>query len=180
MGSLKAEQLYKSIYQFWCDTTPLFGDCGTLCNKACCESDDTHDEETGMYLFPGEKALFKGHPNFKVVSSDFTYGNDKNPDIVICKGPCSREARPLSCRIFPLIPYFRENSGLKIIIDPRAKHLCPLAQNRALPYLNPDFLRKIEKTFLLLTKFPEVRSFLEGLSDILDDYFKFDPTEETL
>lgn len=180
MGILKAESLYKSIYQFWGDTTPLFGDCGELCGKACCESDDSIDDETGMYLFPGEKALFLNRPNFKVVSSDFTYENDKLADIVICKGPCTRDARPLSCRIFPLIPYFRKDSGLKIIIDPRAKHLCPLAQRKALPYLNPDFLRKVEKTFRLLTKFPEVCAFLEGLSDILDDYKKFDPTEENL
>ncbi len=176
MGILKAEALYRSIYKFWGDTTPLFGDCGELCGKACCESDDCAEDETGMYLFPGEKALFCNHPNFKVVSSDFTYKN-KLADIVICKGPCKRDLRPLSCRIFPLIPYFRKNSGLKIIIDPRAKHLCPLAQKGALPYLNPDFLRKVEKTFSMLIHFPEVRDFLEGLSDILDDYLKFDPED---
>lgn len=179
MGILKAEELYKSIYNFWGNTTPLFGDCGDLCEKACCESDDCGDDETGMYLFPGEKALFLSHPNFKVISSDFTYKN-KTADIVICNGPCTRNARPLSCRIFPLIPYFRKNSGLKIIIDPRAKHLCPLAQRKALPYLNPDFLRKVEKTFRMLIHFPEVRDFLEGLADILDDYLKFDPTEDEL
>ncbi len=174
---MNAGKLYRAIYEFWGDTTPLYGDCGALCDKACCKSDDANDDETGMYLFPGEKALFLGHPNFKVVPSAFIYGDKKVADIVICKGPCTREMRPLSCRIFPLIPYFRTNSGLKIITDPRAKHLCPLAQKKAFRYLNPAFIRKTEKTFRLLSQFSEVRTFLEGLSDILDDYLKFDPSE---
>ncbi len=174
---MQAEKIYESIYRYWADTTPLFGDCGTLCGKACCESDDCQDDETGMYLFPGEKGLFANQPNFKIVPSEFTYGTGKVADIVICKGPCARDLRPLSCRIFPLIPYFRTNTGLKIIQDPRAKHLCPLAQKSAFLYLDPAFIRKTEKTFRLLTRFSEVRAFLEGLSDILDDYLKFHPSE---
>ena len=47
-------EIYKSIYRYWDDTTPLYGDCGKLCGKACCESDETDEDETGMYLFPGE------------------------------------------------------------------------------------------------------------------------------
>lgn len=170
-------EIYKSIYRFFGDTTPLFGDCGSLCGKACCESDDASEEETGMYLFPGEKALFLHDDNFKVIPSEFTYGNNNVADIVICNGPCARDMRPLSCRIFPLIPYYK-NGKLNIIQDPRAKHVCPLAQRQALPYLDPAFSLKIEKTFRLLIKFPEIRAFLTGLTEILDDYMKFVPLEE--
>ncbi len=172
-------EIYKSIYRFWGDTTPLFGDCGELCGKACCTSDDTDLDETGMYLFPGERALFATDDNFKIVPSDFTYGDGKAADIVICKGPCTRDFRPLSCRIFPLVPYYK-NERLAVIQDPRARFLCPLAQKKALPYLDPAFLRKTEKTFRLLLKFPEVRAFLEGLTEILEDMLKYDPTEEIL
>ena len=178
---MHAKHLYESIYRYWADTTPLFGDCGKLCGKACCESHpEPNEEEAGMYLFPGEKALFSNTPGFRIVSSDFTYGKNKTADIVICTEPCLRGIRPLSCRIFPLIPYFRTNSGLKIIIDPRAKQLCPLAQKKAISHLNPAFILKTEKTFRLLIQFSEVRAYLEGLSDILDDFLKFQPVEDIL
>lgn len=162
-------EIYKSIYKYFGDATPLPVDCGALCGKACCESDD---DETGMYLFPGEEKLFINNPDFKVIKSDFTYGN-KSADIVICKGVCNRDLRPLSCRIFPLIPYYNKSSGLKIISDPRAYTVCPLSQRKATPYLDNNFKHKTEKVFKLLINFSEVRIFLEGLSDILDDYLKF-------
>ena len=171
------KEIYNSIYRFWGDTTPLFGDCGALCGKACCESDEAMDDETGMYLFPGEKALFLQDKNFRIVSSDFFYKEDATADLLICNGPCNRDLRPLSCRIFPLIPYFKNNK-LIIMQDPRAKHLCPLAQKQAFSYLDPAFIRKTEKTFRLLCRFSEVRLFLEGLTEILDDYFKFNPMED--
>lgn len=171
---MQASSLYKSIYTYFGDTTPLTVDCGKLCNKACCGDCSTDDDdETGMYLFPGEKALFLNHPNYKVVSSDFCYG-EKQADIVICKGPCERDSRPLSCRIFPLIPYYRKASGLSIVRDPRAYSVCPLSAKEAYPYLNPAFIKKAESVFRLLMNFREVRLFLEGLADILDDYFKFE------
>lgn len=169
---MQASKLYQSIYTYFGDTTPLTSDCGLLCNKACCESDD--NEETGMYLFPGEKPLFLNNPDFKVVSSELMYG-EKCADIVICKTACMRNTRPLSCRIFPLIPYYRKESGLKIIRDPRAYSICPLSTKEAYQYLNPVFIKKTESVFRLLTKFSEVRTFLTALSDILDDYLKFEP-----
>ena len=170
---MQASNLYKSIYTYFGDTTPTPFDCGKLCNKACCGDSGADDDETGMYLFPGEKALFLNHPNYKVVSSDFCYGKN-NADIVICKGPCERDSRPLSCRIFPLIPYFRQSSGLSIVRDPRAYAVCPLSAKEAYPYLNPLFIKKTESVFRLLINFRQVRLFLEGLADILYDYFKFE------
>ena len=170
-------EIYKSIYRFWGDTTPLYGDCGQLCGKACCKSDPSDDDETGMYLFPGEETLYEKNKNFRIVSSDFDYGNKKFAKIAICNGPCVRDLRPLSCRILPLIPYYK-NGKLTVIQDPRAKHMCPLAQKKALAYLDPVFHRKTEQTFRLLLQFSETRSFLEGLTEILDECLKFDPTEE--
>ncbi|MBR4890038.1 MAG: hypothetical protein IKU15_01820 [Clostridia bacterium] len=169
---MQASLLYKSIYTYLGDTTPLLSDCGLLCDKACCK-DDESGEETGMYLFPGEKPLFENNPDFKIIKSDFVYGNT-HADIVICKGFCDRETRPLSCRIFPLIPYIEKNEGLKIIQDPRAYSVCPLSSREAYKYLDRKFIRKTEAVFNLLIKFEPVRSFILGLSDILDDYLKFD------
>ena len=173
------KEIYKSIYRYWDDTTPLYGDCGELCGKACCDTDDAIEEETGMYLFPGEAALFQGDTNFSVVPSEFTYeanNKEKIADLLICKGPCTRENRPLSCRIFPLVPYYK-NGTLTVVQDPRAKHICPLAQEGAMQYVNPAFIRKTEKTFRMLLAFSEVRAYLTGLAEILDDYFKFQSPE---
>ena len=169
---MQASKLYKSIYTYFGDATPTPFDCGKLCNKACCGDFGPEEDETGMYLFPGEKPLFVNHPNFRVVSSDFRYGN-KNADIVICKGPCERSSRPLSCRIFPLIPYYQRSCGFRLIQDPRSFAMCPLAEKEAYPYLNAKFIKKTESVFRLLLNFEEIRLFLEGLTDILDDYLIF-------
>jgi len=162
-------EIYKSIYKYYADTTPLLFDCGKLCDGACCKSDD--NEETGMYLFPGEEALFRNNPDFKIVSSEFEYGG-KYADILICKGHCDRNLRPLSCRIFPVIPYVEGNS-FKLIFDPRAKGLCPLTELSDFSELDAEFLRKTENVVRLLMKFGETKVFLESLTDILDDYLKF-------
>ena len=162
-------KIYESIYKFYDTTTPLLVDCGKLCNGACCESDE--NEETGMYLFPGEEKLFQNNPDFKIIPSEFLY-NGKCTNILICKGRCVRAARPLSCRIFPIIPYIKDGK-FKLIFDPRAKGLCPLLDLGDLSQLDKEFILKTEKTIKLLLKFKETRLFLESLCDILDDYLMF-------
>ena len=81
---MQASTLYQSIYTYFGDTTPLLADCGALCGKACCGGDSGNSdgrfnnadslcdssEETGMYLFPGEKPLFLNRPGFQVVPSE--------------------------------------------------------------------------------------------------------------
>lgn len=162
-------EIYKSIYKFYGDTTPLLVDCGKLCGGACCESSD--EEETGMYLFPGEEKLFENNPDFKIVRSEFQYGEDY-ANIVICKGFCNRNLRPLSCRIFPVIPYI-QNSKSELIFDPRAKTICPLVELKDFSHLDKNFIKKTNSVINLLMKFEKSRLFLEGLTDIIDDYLKF-------
>ncbi len=162
-------KLYKSIYDFYGDTTPLPFDCGKLCGGACCESDE--NEETGMYLFPGEEELFKNNPDFKIIDSEFIY-NGKAAKILICKGYCKRNLRPLSCRIFPVIPYIK-NENFSLIFDPRAKSICPLSELKDFSQLDELFIKKTKKVVKLLLKFEETRLFLEALTDILDDFLKF-------
>ncbi len=162
-------KIYKSIYDFYGDSTPLLVDCGQLCNGACCKSDD--NEETGMYLFPGEEKLFLHNPDFKIIDSEFEYYNGKFAKILICKGVCNRNLRPLSCRIFPIIPYLKHNT-YELIFDPRAKSVCPLLSLNDISELNKNFIRKSKRVINLLLNFKEARLFLEGLTDILDDYLK--------
>lgn len=162
-------EIYKSIYKYYKDTTPLLVDCGRLCNGACCESDN--NEETGMYLFPGEEFLFKDNPDFKIISSEFEY-NGKYADILVCKGHCDRNLRPLSCRIFPVIPYVKGND-FRLIFDPRAKNLCPLVELEDFSQFDPLFIHKTEKVIKLLMNFSQTKLFLKGITDILDDLLRF-------
>ncbi len=163
---LHISELYKEIYRRFDARTPVPFDCGALCGKLCCEGDD----ESGMYLFPGEKKFFVGKDNFSVFSTDFMVG-DKAVDLVTCHGPCKREERPLSCRIFPLVPFYRKGSTLEIIHDPRA-NICPLTHPEAADCIDKAFIREVRRTFRLLIKIPSVERYLDALSYVLEDYQK--------
>ncbi|MBR6729395.1 MAG: hypothetical protein IKL80_04455 [Clostridia bacterium] len=157
-------KIYKEIYKRFDSVTPLHVDCGELCDKLCCRGDD----ESGMYLFPGEARLFYGNKNFSVLPTDLAV-QGKEVKLLVCHGPCSRMDRPLACRIFPLFPYYTRQEGLKIITDPRAV-LCPLSHPSAAPYIRSDFKKRIEKTFRLLLKFPEIADYLEAISESFRDF----------
>ncbi len=161
--SIKITELYKQIYHRFDNLTPIPFDCGEICGKLCCQGDD----ESGMYLFPGEEFLFSGNDNFTVLPSEFISGG-KSVRLLICKGPCKREERPLSCRIFPLVPYYR-NGNLQIIPDPRAS-ICPLTHPEAVGCIDPHFKKELSYAFQVLSKVPEIRNFLEDLSGLLDDF----------
>ena len=95
--------------------TPVKSDCGKLCNGECCKGDNT----TGMLLFPGEEALFKDNRDYKVIK------DADGKSLLVCSGKCDRQTRPLSCRIFPLVPVLVDNR-IYVLDDPRAKGMCPL------------------------------------------------------
>ncbi len=156
--------LYKQVYKRFDGVTPLAADCGKLCDKLCCRGDD----ESGMYLFPGEARLFAENKNFSVLPTDFT-ANNKQVKLVVCHGPCRREDRPLACRIFPLFPSYTKKDGLNIIFDPRAS-LCPLTAPEARPYINQKFVHRMETVFSFLVKFPEIAAYLEAVTESFDEF----------
>lgn len=160
------KEIYREIYRRFDNLTPLPVDCGSLCGKLCCQSSE--DEENGMYLFPGEEALFRGAEGFRLLESELTYADGKRVKLLCCTKPCLRETRPLSCRIFPLVPYYRRGSTVRIITDPRAS-ACPLTHPIAKPYINKKFRLETAKAFRLLSQFTEIADFLEALTDVLDD-----------
>lgn len=164
MSKLAITELYKQIYRRFDDLTPVPFDCGELCGKLCCQGDD----ESGMYLFPGEEKLFLGNSNFSVVKTDITSG-DRAVNLLVCHGPCERTDRPLSCRIFPLVPLYRKGCTLEIIHDPRAR-ICPLTHPEAADCIDPIFYQEVEYAFRVLVKVPEVAEFLDTLSYVLEDY----------
>ncbi len=170
---MKSVSVYKEAYRLLDAVTPLTVDCGRLCAHACCVSED---DEAGMYLYPGEGEMYKNvhAPWLKIETSDFLYGpEDKKTPIAICNGTCLRTLRPLSCRIFPLIPYLKEGGKPEIIIDPRAKSMCPLAKTFTLADFEPEFVRRVKLIFGVLLKNADVREFVIEQSYVLDEVAKF-------
>lgn len=165
--------IYLQLYRLFDNATPVATDCGRLCNKACCSGDDA-----GMYLFPGEEEVYKLlSPDWAYIeNSDFEYTyKDKTykTPILFCNGSCDRYQRPLSCRIFPAVPHLDKDGHLEIIMDPRAKSLCPLAKGFYLEDLDANFIKKIKKSFMLLMKNKRFYAFMKEYSSHIDEFLRF-------
>lgn len=130
--------------------TPLLQNCGALCGAACCQPDA--DGQGGVYLFPGEEALFDGADWARVEPSPFA------PELV-CNGACDRERRPLACRIFPLTPV-RGKSGWTVRLDVRARAMCPLSRG-GVRGLDPEFVRSVRRAIRIVASDPEGEAFLD-------------------
>jgi len=159
-------EFYNIVYSLLGSLTPIPADCGRLCNKKCCEGDRDGD---GMYLFAGEEALYDPAPEWAEISeTDFFYSEGRCAGLISCDGVCPREERPLACRIFPLTPYLDEEGNFFVIIDPRARGMCPMAVLR-LSDFDPRFVRAVERVGKLLMKNSRTREFLYSLSRVLDE-----------
>ncbi len=165
--------LYLQVYRLFDSSTPIKADCGKLCGKACCSGEDS-----GMYLFPGEERVFKLlSPDWaEIEKSDFTYiynGKEKNVPLLVCSGNCDRYQRPLACRIFPLTPYLDKSGRLQIIVDPRARSLCPLSRELQADEFDYRFIKNVKKAFVLLMKNAEIKEYLVKYSEYIDEYRRF-------
>jgi len=142
-------------------TTPLRRDCGKTCGAACCACDE--DGQGGMLLLPGEEALYRPLPRgFSVTREDSV-----SPGMLLltCSGVCDREARPLSCRMFPLTPVITSAGGreqLRVIMDPRAFAVCPLSEG-GLRALNADFRQAVAESARILCRCEEHRAYFRAL-----------------
>lgn len=170
---MNSAYIYLQIYRMFDDVTPIPADCGQLCGKACCKGDDM-----GMYLFPGEKAVYDLlSPSWNGIEpSNMTYshnGRKYSVPIIFCSGKCDRYQRPLACRIFPLTPYLNKDGKLEVIVDPRAKSICPMAKALYVSDFSPSFVKNIKRAFTLLIKNPRIRAFITEYSSYIDEYAKF-------
>lgn len=148
---MKYNRLYKKAKKIIGDKTPLYKDCGRLCDGACCKG----DENTGMLLFPHEET------SLEVREKD---GNR----LAVCDGKCDRANRPLSCMIFPFFPYISEKGEMKVIPDIRGYGLCPLVRNHSHSRFDRGFLMRVKKAGRLLAEDEECRRFLCETSREID------------
>lgn len=170
---MNSAYIYLQLYRLFDNVTPVSVDCGQLCNKACCQGDDS-----GMFLFPGERAVFSLlNPDWiRIEKTDFTYeydGKKHEIPLAMCSGECDRYQRPLSCRIFPLTPYLNKNGAVEVIVDPRGKGLCPMAKAFYLEDFSPAFVKNIKNAFTLLCKNRQFYAFMQAYSDYLDEFNRF-------
>jgi len=158
--------LYKKVYRLLLHSTPMKYDCGILCGSKCCSG----DEESGMQLFPGEEIVLEPHGFLRVSKKHL---EDMDILFATCQGTCRRNLRPLSCRIYPLVPYLDKAGRLSIVEDPRAKYICPLLKYHDSFKVDKLFKRKVLQAFRLLVQDAEIHSYIRLLSDVLDNYRRF-------
>ena len=135
--------------------TPLKKDCGRICGARCCRP--LEGEETGMLLFPGEAEAYAGKPGWQVRKT-------ARGDLVICPGTCDRDERPLSCRLFPLLPLIADGGGIRVVTDLRAKAVCPLAR-QGKSAMDPAFTEAVREAGEILARSEEQAVFLDMLEE---------------
>ncbi len=138
--------------------TPLRRDCGRACGAACCRGDE--DGQGGMLLFPGEEALYRPLPEGFSLSRDD--GVLPGLTLLTCGGSCDRAQRPLSCRLFPLLP---TPGGCRM--DRRAWAVCPLMESGK-KGLDPGFVQAVKAAGQILYACPEHAAFLNALHEYND------------
>ena len=139
--------------------TPLKTDCGRLCGGACCQG----DEQTGMLLFPGEDALYAECGFARVLDADFSLGSE-SARLLVCHGTCPRAERPLACRLFPLFLRFDAQGGTRVVLDPRARAVCPLT-DYGMKALDPEFKQAARRAYDLLLEDKVCAAYLRALDE---------------
>ena len=147
------KRLYEKIFRIMGDLTPLYVDCGQLCNGTCCKGDNN----TGMRLFPFEQSGFP----------------IKDNNLVVCNGTCNRNKRPLACRIFPFFPAIDKKGKIYVEFDYRGARLCPILEFYDHLEFNLNFLKAVKKVGKLLVKNEECKKFLIASTEEIDSYKTF-------
>lgn len=153
--------LILKAYDLLDNLTPLKSDCGRLCDAACCKGND----DAGMLLFPGEEKLYADDENFKIIYTQ------KYP-LLICDGTCSRDKRPLSCRIFPLA-IVNDGGFVYVIADPRSIPVCPLYRQALSDKLDISFKKAVKNVAKLLCQSNSVKEFLTYINNVCKDTEKY-------
>ena len=141
-------RLYRRVRRVLGAATPLRADCGVLCEKRCCKGDG----ETGMLLFPDEATALPVRIR-------------EARRLAVCEGSCKREERPLSCRLFPLLPMEDQKGNIRVMTDKRGAGICPLIEHENEVVFSQRFLHRVKKAGKLLFADAECRAFLRQCSE---------------
>lgn len=169
MKTIIKKRTWKAIYRLLDRVSPIDGDCGKLCEAACCTySGDVAEEDMGIYLYPGEDKIHdKGESWLKWCSEraeDFDFPDSWTGTVhfVKCKTPpcCPRSMRPFQCRTFPLTPHITEDGILMLIHnDEELPYRCPLIENNT--PLKDDFVKATYTVWTHLLRDPLIFDLVE-------------------
>ena len=148
------EDTYTRIYRMLDDVSPVPFDCGSICGKACCISENEGD---GIFLLPGEEKLHRKEDwkSWEVVDPVHFFVPevwDKKAVFVTCgmNGLCKRQMRPIQCRTFPLAINIIDG---KAVVEKNGMSLgycCPLVEQEA--GLDPKFVETTRRVWDILIK----------------------------
>jgi hypothetical protein len=159
-------EIYKKAWLELEKSTPLSGDCGVICAKKCCMGTSSD----GMLLFPGEESLYNDSGSwYTIKDSGVTLPGNIKIKLFTCIGNCQRELRPLSCRIFPLMPYINSDGRIDLRFDLRGIGICPLISNPDLYPIDEGFIDNVHLAFSHLVYEKPVIKFLKFLSEQYDE-----------
>lgn len=168
------------------DETPLEFDCGILCGHKCC-TDFVPGANLGVYLIPGEYALFDGTESWASWEFHDTDEYEFAPSwsqyaaipFLKCTGLCrgDRAKRPLECRTYPLVPYLHEDGHLEVRYAPWAEGVCPLVERYRLEDLRPSFVAAVRQAWTLLMEDPDVLDHLRWQSRQLENWIQLPHVE---
>jgi hypothetical protein len=167
----KMIKLYTRVWKKLDKITPLPIDCGKLCDKKCCCGSD----QDGMLLFPGEELMYQNMDSdwFLIKDSNITLSNGYTVKLLVCRGECPREKRPLSCRIFPVVPYINSDEYAEFRLDLRSLGICPIVFNPQENPVDEKFIETLYSAFPPLLRDMRIVEFIEILSQQYDDTASF-------
>ena len=109
-----------------------------------------------MLLFPGEEVLYENRSGWRLRPTE------TGDLLLFCSGCCVRSERPLSCRMFPLLPLPSEG-GVQVRMDLRARAVCPLSR-MGVQAMDSAFVAAVHQAGEKLLADSAQRVFLERLS----------------
>ncbi|MHB1418263.1 MAG: DNA-methyltransferase [Bacillota bacterium] len=155
--------IYETIYRMLDKFTPLVTDCGSLCQKACCQSEGA--QELGIYLLPGEHLMFTGHEDWLIWeeqdSEAFEFPASWTGKIyfVRCTRPCPRHQRPLQCRTYPLAPHILPGGTLTLIKETlELPYRCPILENNM--EMHQGFIDNLFHAWTILNRYPTINDLI--------------------
>ena len=161
-------ETYRQIYTMLDQVSPLSYDCGSLCDSICCSNDPFTDDESYIYLLPGEWEYLRSE------GCKFDVSKEKCSEhflpaswgeyvyIMHCPGAseCDRRFRPIQCRTFPLTPHLKKKGVLEMILcDTDLPYVCPLIREKMT--LRDDFVETTLKAWKILIEDKAIRDLVK-------------------
>lgn len=166
---LKSEyqQIFQKAYELM-DQPLIEGNCGEICNHACCRTVGESGEKLGIYLLPFEfECMQKGKVKDCKIHDKMLYETPpgiKKLYFVSChdENTCMRDLRPVQCRTYPFEPHLMDGV-LSLVIEKDQIHPCPLIGRNRL--WRKEFIQGVYEGWKVLLKIPKIENYIKHLSE---------------